>query len=438
MTASELTKNSGIETLLPPEWKTVRLKHVGRIRYGLGQPPREMDGGIPFLRATNIDRGRIVRKGLVYVDPEEVPMGREAFLRAGEILVVRSGAYTGDSAIVPAEYDGAVAGYDMVFSTTDADPRYVAYCLLSSAVLTDQIDLARLRAAQPHLNAEDLGACLVSLPPREEQSRLVRLLDSKTADLDEVIETKQRMRDLLREKRQALAMRLVTRGLDFYIPLKDSGLSWLGKIPQHWELKPLGYSVDVVGGATPSKENPAFWDGGVPWMSPKDMKPNELTDSEDHITKEALAETSLTLINPPAVLMVIRGMILIHTVPIALTKVAVTINQDLKALLPKPHYSARYLAHLLRAANPALLALIEQAGHGTRCLRTESWTKLRLPVPPLSEQHAISDLLDDESRDIESAVSKLDEQMAKLHEYRQALITAAVTGKLDVRRKTAV
>ena len=85
---------------------------------GWGQPPRESVDGLPLIRATNVDHGRIIDKNMLYVDPLEVPGGRDAILREKEIIVVRSGAYTGDSAIVPKAYDGAITGYDMVVSVT--------------------------------------------------------------------------------------------------------------------------------------------------------------------------------------------------------------------------------------------------------------------------------------------------------------------------------
>ena len=104
-------------------------------------------------------------------------------MKGCEIIVVRSGAYTGDSAIVPAALEGTVAGYDMVVTVTRASPRFIAYCLLSRYVLEGQLLLLTLRAAQPHLNAEDLGSVLLALPPtRKEQEAIADYLDVKLAE----------------------------------------------------------------------------------------------------------------------------------------------------------------------------------------------------------------------------------------------------------------
>lgn len=167
---------------LPHGWIVKRLKDIAIIRYGLGQPPAEKDGGIPMLRATNVDAGKISEKGLLFIDPDELPLDRNPYLKEDEIIVVRSGAYTGDSAIVPRQYAGSVAGYDMVVTVTHAEPKFIAYGLLSNYVLDGQMLLLTLRAAQPHLNADELGNIFFALPPaKKEQQAIVAELEPKLA-----------------------------------------------------------------------------------------------------------------------------------------------------------------------------------------------------------------------------------------------------------------
>ena len=208
-------KPSGIDWLgdLPEHWEVKRLKSIGHIRYGLGQPPRESSSGLPLIRATNVERGRIVEKGMIFVAPEDVPPARDAFLRAGEIIVVRSGAYTADSAIVPIEYNGAVAGYDMVLSVRLANSEFIALALLSKYVL-DQLYLLRSRAAQPHLNAEELGITSIFLPPRNEQMQIVSEIHALTADLSVPIDRTHHEIKLLHEYRTRLIADVVTGKLD--------------------------------------------------------------------------------------------------------------------------------------------------------------------------------------------------------------------------------
>ena len=209
-------KPSGVEWLgdVPENWEKRRLKSISRIRYGLGQPPRELSDGLPLIRATNVDHGRIVEKDLVYVDALDVPKSRDAFLSKKEIIVVRSGAYTADSAIIPEAYEGAVAGYDMIVTVSGAQPEFIAIALLSNYVRDDQLIISSTRSAQPHINAEELGTAVLLLPPLDEQAAIVRYLDKATADIDIATDRARRQIDLLKEYRTRLIADVVTGKLD--------------------------------------------------------------------------------------------------------------------------------------------------------------------------------------------------------------------------------
>ena len=209
-------KASGVEWLgeVPENWEVGRLKAVSEIRYGLGQPPRESETGLPLIRATNVSRGHIVEKDLLRVDPTDVPAGRDAFLREKEIIVVRSGAYTADSAIVPREYTGAVTGYDMVVTVTGAVPEFIAEALLSKYLRDDQLIVASNRAAQPHLNAEELGGSVVLLPPLPEQASIAQHLHDANTDIDNAMNSARRQIELMEEYRTRLIADVVTGKID--------------------------------------------------------------------------------------------------------------------------------------------------------------------------------------------------------------------------------
>ena len=209
-------KDSGVEWLgeIPAHWDSKRLKTISRIRYGLGQPPRESSKGLPLIRATNVTRGRITEEDMVYVDPDDVPIGRDAFLAEGEIIVVRSGAYTADSAIIPKAYDGAVTGYDMVVTVNNALAEFVAVALLCTYVRDAQLVISSMRSAQPHLNAEELGAAVILLPPLPEQRAISTFLDHETAQIDALVAKVRAVIDRLKELRTALISAAVTGKID--------------------------------------------------------------------------------------------------------------------------------------------------------------------------------------------------------------------------------
>lgn len=179
-------KDSGVDWIgkIPEHWEAKRFKYLAKVRYGLGQPPKALEGGLKIIRATNVERGKIVEKGMLYVDPKDIPWDRNPELREGEIIVVRSGAYTGDSALVTKEYDRTIAGYDMVATPTNCYPNFLSNALLSKYVLFDQIYLHRMRSAQPHLNAEELNELWIAVPPHSEQVEISNYL-SKVDDMFE-------------------------------------------------------------------------------------------------------------------------------------------------------------------------------------------------------------------------------------------------------------
>ncbi len=176
---------------LPSHWNVIPLKRIAKIRYGLSQPPGEMVSGVPFIRATNINRGQITRDGLLLVDPDEVPINRIVRLKVGNIIVVRSGAYTGDSAVVTEEFADAIAGYDMVVNFKIGEPSFFSWQFLSPFVLDTQFGIKSMRAAQPHLNAEELGETLLTFPPICEQHAIadyIKDLDSNICTCSQKIQ----------------------------------------------------------------------------------------------------------------------------------------------------------------------------------------------------------------------------------------------------------
>lgn len=160
------------------------------------------------------------------------------------------------------------------------------------------------------------------------------------------------------------------------------------RLAQVTDTRPLGALVSVQGGGTPSKANPLYWSGEIPWVSPKDMKRWVLDDAEDHISLAATQESPAKLVKAGALLIVTRGMILARTVPVGRLGVEATINQDMKALHAR-EVDAEYLLFALRGLNRRLLALVAKSTHDTRKLETDKLLAFPVPVPSSKEQAAI-------------------------------------------------
>lgn len=216
-----------------------------------------------------------------------------------------------------------------------------------------------------------------------------------------------------------------------YPEYKSGGESWLGQLPSHWEVTPLKYLVDLRSGGTPSKENPAYWNGDVPWASAKDLKTDQLAATGDYITQHALSSGAASLVPAGAVLVVVRGMILARTFPVTETLLPMAINQDLKAVIPRERITGAFLAWLLRGTSDESLLRLDEAGHGTKALRMDAWTSMRMPVPPFAEQESIVDFLACETAKIDALIAEQEQLIALLAEKRQATISHAVTRGLN-------
>jgi type I restriction enzyme M protein len=193
-----------------------------------------------------------------------------------------------------------------------------------------------------------------------------------------------------------------------------------------WPEVPLRELVTLRGGGTPAKTNAAYWEGEFPWVSPKDMKTREIFDSIDHISSEATTNTAAKAIDPGAVLVVVRGMILAHTVPAAVLRVPAAINQDMKALVPDQRLSPEYLCLALWARNRHLVALVERSTHGTRKLGTDRLLDFAIPLPPREEQEGIVAHL----HELEAALREQVDEFSRLADDARAALDGVVPAVL--------
>lgn len=193
-------------------------------------------------------------------------------------------------------------------------------------------------------------------------------------------------------------------------------------------LRDLG---EWVGGNTPSKANAAYWiNGTVPWVSPKDMKVDEITSSEDRVTDAALSEGRVSLVPEGSVLFVTRSGILAHTFPVATTKLPVTINQDLKALTPKPGVLPKYVAHAVRGASRRILKDCSKHGTTVASIETNALLEFKIPMVDLDAQHRIVAEIEKQFSRLDEAVANLRRVKANLKRYKAVILKAAVEGRL--------
>lgn len=318
----------------------------------------------------------------------------------------------------------------------------------------------------PLLGTEDARNALFPLPPLAEQKRIVAKVDELMALCDQ-LEAQQQEREQQRAQlnRAALA-RFSTQPTvsnlnyifhkSYHIPPTDLRKTiltlavqgklvrqdpnesaptdfpgWVSKAksskdssaPATWLSIPLGKLGEWRGGGTPSKSNAAYWDGTIPWVCPKDMKRPLISESIDQITEQAIKGSSAKLIPPGSLLMVVRGMILIRAFPVALSGCEVTVNQDMKSLIPEYPESKDYLLHCLQALEPDFLQAVERSSHGTCKLLTKDLHGMLIPIPPADEQRRIVAKVDQ----LMALVDQLEAQLEQSRSTATSLLNALVS-----------
>ncbi len=419
---------------VPAGWEERRLKFVATCNDETLPETTDPDFEIAYVDISSVN----LVDGITAVEVlpfEKAPSRARRIVREGDTIISTVRTYLKAIAPIKAPPDNMIVstGFAVVRPLEFLAPQFLGYAL-QNATFIDAVVANSTGVSYPAINPSTLIGLVVSYPKNEtEQQQIAAFLDWKTGQIDALTTKKKELLEKLKEQRRAVITQAVTKGLNTAAPLRDSGIPWLGQVPKHWEVIPLGFLITMLGGMTPSMANSEYWEGDIPWVTPKDMKQPRISDSTDRITEKALAETSISLIPTHTVLVVVRGMILAHSFPTAVTERPVTINQDMKALRTGDKLEVEYLFWSLVGFGKIFSALAQESAHGTRKMETETLKKFTFPVPPRNEQKEISHDLEKRLRKLDKLAQATESTIARLTEYRTALITAATTGKIDVR-----
>lgn len=210
-----------------------------------------------------------------------------------------------------------------------------------------------------------------------------------------------------------------------------SDVPWFKTAPEGWGRKKLKYVADFVGGGTPDKSKPEFWNGEIPWVSPKDMKTDEILDTEDHITVDGLESSATNLVEAGAALIVVRSGILRHSIPVAVNRVPVALNQDMRAILPHDTLEVGFLACLIRGFQTELLRQWSKEGATVESIEYDLMASTEIPLPCLGVQKGIVSFLDRETADIDTLIAAKQRLLDLMAEKRRAIVAEAIMRGLD-------
>lgn len=228
----------------------------------------------------------------------------------------------------------------------------------------------------------------IPLPPLDEQRRIAAILDKA----DALRRKRKRAFEVLGDLSQSIFLEM------FGDPVAN---------PHGFQVCPLSEIAKFMSGGTPSKDIEEYWNGDIPWVSPKDMKVVDISDSEDHVSESAIVQTSLKLIEPTAILIVVRGMILAHSFPIAISRRSLAINQDMKAIRIDAAYDPLFVFWCLKVQANYILSKVSTAAHGTKRLEMQDLEQLPVLLPPQKMQRDFVRKAQIVSRTIESTKNAL-------------------------------
>jgi len=287
----------------------------------------------------------------------------------------------------------------------------------------------------PAINPGRLGNLFTWLPPLPEQCAIATFLDRETAKINALIAKKERLVELLQEKRAALISQAVTKGLDPAVPMNDSGVDWLGEIPASWTINKIGIECIVKArlgwkGLKASE----YVDEGYIFLATPNIKGREIDfQNVNYITAERYFESPEIMLKVGDVLIAKDGSTLGITSVIRYLPNPATVNSSIAVIRPDQSLDSIFLYWFLSANYIQGFIQRMKDGMGVPHLFQADLRKFVVLVPPLTEQQAIANYLDHETAKIDALISRIREGIEKLKEYSTALISAAVTGKIDVR-----
>lgn len=280
----------------------------------------------------------------------------------------------------------------------------------------------------------DIRRLAIPVPPRDEQQRIVAELRARLPRVDTLIAKQEQLLALLAEKRQGLITHAVTKGLDPNAPTKPSGVDWIGNVPAHWKVARIRQVARLESGHTPSRQHPEWWipeECTIPWVSLADVW--KLRDGvTEYLDTTAEKISELGLANSSARLLPAGTVILSRTASVgfsAIIEAPMATTQDFVNWICGPTLLPEYLLYLLRAMTPEFARLTQGSVH--RTIYMPDVVRFMTTVPPLEEQRRIVVHIRNALRRLDGLAQRAEAMVENLREYRQALITAAVTGQLD-------
>ncbi|QLB59925.1 restriction endonuclease subunit S [Acinetobacter indicus] len=432
---------------LPTHWKLVALKHVlvMPMTDGPHETPEFIDEGVPFVSAEAVSSGQIdfnKIRGFIS-EADDIRFSKKYKPQLHDVYMIKSGATTGITAIVETDQHFNIWSPLAAMRCKQIYEPYFLLNYLRSDPFQKSVQLSWTFGTQQNIGMATLQNLPVCLPPKEEQKKIAEFLNYETSKIDHLIEKQQQLIELLKEKRQAVISHAVTKGLNPNVPMKDSGVAWLGEVPEHWDVSKFAYLKQVL---TDYTANGSFADlkANVQYLDePSFARLVRLTDlrkdlantdgvwvnkkSYEYLKKSALYGGEFLLANVGAY----AG--LFYQMPFDKGYASLAPNMFM-AKFDQSKVSREFMAYVGQSIPvSSQLRLSATASSAQPKLNKDDFKAVSFVYPGLKEQQKIVDYLDQELKQIDILLKKQEQAISLMQERRTALISAAVTGKIDVR-----
>ncbi|NOU01612.1 MAG: restriction endonuclease subunit S [Gallionella sp.] len=421
---------------IPKHWELKRLKYIAN--RSEAKVDADEDNPLQYIGLENVESwtGR-----LLHLDEDLVPTGIANRFESGDTLFGKLRPYLAKACNV--DFQGLCSSELLVLRGNTYDRNFLLYQLLSHGFI-NLVNSSTYGSKMPRASWDFIGVCELPLPPIEEQQAIACFLDTQTARIDALLAKNHELINKLEEERSALIARTVTRGLppdvaqaaglEPHPVMKNSGVEWLNFVPAHWGVTRLGFLCAKIGsGKTPHGGADVYTDEGIMFLRSQNIYDEGfMLNDVVYITEEIDNEMQNTRVKPRDILLNVTGASLGRTCIVPTEFIYANVNQHVCIIRLADLNLSSFIAWVIKA--PFIKAQIEaiQSGAAREGLNFDQISKFILALPPLVEQHAIATYLDRETAHIDQLTAKVETAIERLTEYRQALITSAVTGKINV------